>query len=1391
MIKLLPASVQHILKLLSIGLLMNNSISALYADAPKIVYIGNSITNHGPAASIGWNGNWGMAASAEDKDYVHLVSKGLNTTNYRLGDGIHLEKEFVNLDLSKYNSNRDFQPDIIVVRVGENATGVNTSTRYAFKESVKKVVNHIRGTRSNVKVIVATTFWRETQYLQQNTALREASIELGAKTVELSDLHDITGMTAKGLFQDVGVAEHPSDAGMSAIAQRILAGVTNPITPPDTTSPKPPVQVGKDTDKRWITFGFLNVGLGGGPERLEIMRRAVADGVNAIHVNVNWENVYQKKNSVADWSQPDAQVALARELGIKIVIRIWVGRHEPMDHNQSIWWTRAQKPIDPEGRYANGVQCFSFWDKPSVEEAANFVKEVARHYKVDQEENRILYTTVVNSQASETQFNLEGRSIEGRAYMTTYDYSDAALTAFRQWLQVKYKTVAALNRAWNADFSSFDKARPLSYAGTMYAYNFPWQIGQDWYLFRHDGLKKFIDKMVVAVKSVDNTYQFVPDFGSVFDPSSILRGTYGFKNLASNCDGVKNNDAPTHPHAFIADLLRSNLKPGQWIGSEVDGGAPDPVQKDYDNHIDEWFSHGGNVINLFGFDRYEVYGRIKNSIIRAKSKWLDDPYVQPIEPTETVSYSVLSAIQRVGTNDVQTAWKVKATASKNPVRILWDESIIQEIRVDNIAPVVLKEIPNQNSRIGEEFSYEIDKASFKDEDGYIASVSAEGLPEGISLTNWKIAGKAVYPSQYTVKIKVTDNSGGTVETSFVFTVTASNKKNVVSLYTSGNFLTRRFLQNLVGGDTLTRDEIKSAVNILVYPISGTVGSYSFNLIGPVNITTFDNDTPYALFGDNGGQILPAGRYSFVIKSYTAANLGGSLIAEETVQFTIPSVITKNQAPVLFSQPAPLYARVGETFNHQLSDSIFVDYDGEIAAYSISGLPDGLTATGTEVSGTPTKNGAFTVEVKATDNSGDASMTSFLFTVSQANQAPVVAKVITDQTTEQNVPYSFTIPAETFSDPDGTIARVEVSGLPAGLSFSAGKIAGTPSVAGQFEVALTAFDNQELSVTTKFKLVVVLPNKPPVVTEAIPDFTALIGQTAKIDVKGFFSDPDGTIASITYLSGIPDGMKADGSILSGEPQVAGDYQIKVKATDNKGASIETQFKLVVENTKLVVELFKAKGERLQELKNGNIIPTLKLPSSVNIFVTGNSNITSVAFEMTGAVTHKFTDQTAPFGLFDDEGGFAPKIGTYNLKVQAYRNGTLVLNQTIRFDFIRAGNVNVREGIIEEEIVPEAEILLPEEIETVIEKADLFVSFPNPFEDRVKVNTNFEQSKEVDWIEIHSMTGQSVKLINREWTLVNYTLDIDLSRAANTPGLYVMTIVDNKGKRRSIKVIKAGK
>ena len=57
--------------------MINSSHVSFFGDpkvTKRILVVGNSITRHGPNAEIGWgNRDWGMAASAPEKDFVHLL----------------------------------------------------------------------------------------------------------------------------------------------------------------------------------------------------------------------------------------------------------------------------------------------------------------------------------------------------------------------------------------------------------------------------------------------------------------------------------------------------------------------------------------------------------------------------------------------------------------------------------------------------------------------------------------------------------------------------------------------------------------------------------------------------------------------------------------------------------------------------------------------------------------------------------------------------------------------------------------------------------------------------------------------------------------------------------------------------------------------------------------------------------------------------------------------------------------------------------------------------------------------------------------------------------------------------------------------------------------------
>ena len=60
-----------------IGIISLSTTASAQAQPQRILFVGNSLTSHGPKADIDWHGNWGMAATSLDKDYVHVVTKAL------------------------------------------------------------------------------------------------------------------------------------------------------------------------------------------------------------------------------------------------------------------------------------------------------------------------------------------------------------------------------------------------------------------------------------------------------------------------------------------------------------------------------------------------------------------------------------------------------------------------------------------------------------------------------------------------------------------------------------------------------------------------------------------------------------------------------------------------------------------------------------------------------------------------------------------------------------------------------------------------------------------------------------------------------------------------------------------------------------------------------------------------------------------------------------------------------------------------------------------------------------------------------------------------------------------------------------------------------------------
>jgi hypothetical protein len=196
-----------------------NEGSENYLKKYNIYFLGNSITLHGPNEGIGWNGNWGMAASAEENDYVHKLIKkieGEYEKKFRIKYGLksiaNWERDFfVGLQPLEIN-----EIDLLIIRLGENVL-----EEYAMNNNYYDALNELieKYKKNTTKIIITDNYWPSVfkDVIQKNVAINN-----GYFFVQINDLYGNQENSAFGQFENSGVAMHPSDIGMENIARRIF-----------------------------------------------------------------------------------------------------------------------------------------------------------------------------------------------------------------------------------------------------------------------------------------------------------------------------------------------------------------------------------------------------------------------------------------------------------------------------------------------------------------------------------------------------------------------------------------------------------------------------------------------------------------------------------------------------------------------------------------------------------------------------------------------------------------------------------------------------------------------------------------------------------------------------------------------------------------------------------------------------------------------------------------------------------------------------------------------------------------------------------------------------------------------------------------------------------------
>jgi len=190
-----------------------------------LLVVGSSYAWHAPKPEeLGWNGDWGMAASAREKDCAHLLWAELRKTdpdaplciaqsadwerNYT-GDVEILERDFASL--------RNLRPKWICFVTTAGNSPVEMERRCPVTPYYVNMVEWFRKLNPEAKIVVSTT--SRLPRLRDGVTAWAAAHGVPVVNHDFLDTPG-TGYRATGLFRHPGVAWHPSDKGFAEMARR-------------------------------------------------------------------------------------------------------------------------------------------------------------------------------------------------------------------------------------------------------------------------------------------------------------------------------------------------------------------------------------------------------------------------------------------------------------------------------------------------------------------------------------------------------------------------------------------------------------------------------------------------------------------------------------------------------------------------------------------------------------------------------------------------------------------------------------------------------------------------------------------------------------------------------------------------------------------------------------------------------------------------------------------------------------------------------------------------------------------------------------------------------------------------------------------------------------------
>ncbi|WP_420385319.1 tandem-95 repeat protein [Roseivirga sp.] len=302
---------------------------------------------------------------------------------------------------------------------------------------------------------------------------------------------------------------------------------------------------------------------------------------------------------------------------------------------------------------------------------------------------------------------------------------------------------------------------------------------------------------------------------------------------------------------------------------------------------------------------------------------------------------------------------------------------------------------------------------------------------------------------------------------------------------------------------------------------------------------------------------------------------GEFTASQSFSITVLSV---NDAPTVVG--TTIAGATEDAAYTQDLNGLFDDVDGDNLSFSLENNPDWLSVANGSLSGTPANEdvGSNSFFITASDGSGGTVRQEYTISVTNTNDAPVVASPAADITATEDVLLSSLIASSVFNDVDGDDLTLSASFSGADwLSFDAvnNRFTGTPTNddVGTVNITITASDPDGETVSDDIVLTVVNVNDSPTdvaISGLSVDENSNIGT-----VIGALTTSD-VDAGDSFTYELVDGSGSDNNdsfTISNEELVsnadidfeaAATLSIRLKTTDAAGATFEKTFTVTVNN-----------------------------------------------------------------------------------------------------------------------------------------------------------------------------------------------------------------------------------